>query len=157
MTVAAGTFDEDTLRRMRRQPLILIALVDVLVLAVGATAAVDLRRLQTPTGTALAWTQAALFGDCGDYRRYALPDPTDRRGDDERCRDLRTRTQPNRAASAGIALRRKGSEQSGSSATVRLEVTRTAGGSTVELHLRRVEGRWRVLLDPSACDAVGCA
>jgi len=34
------------------------------VLAVGVVAAVDLRRLQTPHGTALAWTGAAIFGDC---------------------------------------------------------------------------------------------
>lgn len=154
MTV--GALDAATLRRMRRQPLILIALFDVLVLAVGSTAAVDLRRLQTPTGTALAWTQAALFGDCGDYRRYSVADPTERRGPGELCRALRTSTQPNRTASAGIALRRRGSQQSGATATVRLEVTRKAEASTVELHLRRVDGHWRVLLDATTCAVVSC-
>jgi len=29
--------------------------------------------------------------------------------------------------------------------------------STVELHLHRVDGQWRVLLDPNVCDVVGCA
>lgn len=155
MTV--GALDEATLRRMRRQPLILIALLDVLVVGVGTTAAIDLRRLQTPSGTALAWTQAALFGDCGDYRRYAVADPTDRRGPDELCQDLRARTVDNRAASASIALRRRGSHQTGRTATVQLEITRKDVPTTVELRLRRVAGRWLVILDSAACDGVGCA
>lgn len=149
--------DPDTLRRLRRQPLILIALFDVLVLAVGSTAAIDLRRLQTPTGTALAWTQAALFGDCADYRRYSVPDVTDRRGPDQRCQDLRTRTQDNRAASASIALRRRDSRTTGSTATVHLQVIRKGAPNTAELHLRWVGGQWLVLLDATTCSNVGCA
>lgn len=93
MTV--GALDEATLRRMRRQPLILVVLLDVL--AGGATVAVDLRRLQT-------------------------------------------RTEPNRAASAGIALTRRDSRQSGASATVHLRVSRRPVSSTAELYLQTVGG-----------------
>ena len=108
MTV--GALDEATLRWMRPQPLILIA--RLLVLAGGATAAVDLRRLQA-------------------------------------------RMEPHSAVSAGIALARRDSRQSGASATVHLLVSRRQVSSTVELHLRRMVGRWRVLLDPAVCAVVG--
>jgi len=46
-----------------------------LTLAVGTIAAIDLRRLQTPRGTALAWTGAAVFGDCTAYLALSVPDP----------------------------------------------------------------------------------
>ena len=68
-----------------------IGITALLILAVGVTAAVDLRRLHTPRGAALAWTEAATFGDCRAF--LALSDPDDptaeRRTDDEICRSLR--------------------------------------------------------------------
>src|SRR3954470_11518509 len=80
--------------RMRRQPLLLIGLVGVLVLGIGIVSSVDLRRLRTPQGVALRWTQAAVFGDCGDYLHFSTgsSEDTDDRSRDELCRDLRAST-----------------------------------------------------------------
>ena len=112
MTV--GALDEGDAAVDAPSALILIALLDVLVPADGATAAVDLRRLQT-------------------------------------------RTEPNRAASAGIAPARRDFRQSLTSATGHLLVRRMEVSSTVKLHLRRVDGQWRVLFDPAVCAVVGRA
>ena len=92
--------------KAKRQPLLLMGLVNALVLGIGVTAMVDLRRLQTPEGTALRWTQAAVFGDCDDYLSYSVGDRTrsDERSPDELCRDLRASTRQARAESARIGL-----------------------------------------------------
>jgi len=57
---------------VRRGPEVLVG---VLALGVGVVAAVDLRRLMTPTGTALAWTGAAVFGDGTAYERLSVAEP----------------------------------------------------------------------------------
>ncbi len=79
-----------------------------LTLAVGTIAAIDLRRLQTPRGTALAWTGAAVFGDCMRYRELSVPEPDepqpDQRSDDELCRDLTRQTAGNRDAASEIGI-----------------------------------------------------
>src|SRR3954452_12192338 len=90
---------------MRRQPLLLIGLVGVLVLGTGIVSSIDLRRLRTPQGVALRWTQAATFGDCDDYFRYStgvLDRPRS-----EVCRALRASTEDARQNNAeiGLALR----------------------------------------------------
>ncbi len=146
-------------RRARRQPLLLIALLDVLLVAVASTAVVDLRRLATPQGTALAWTQAAVFGDCGDYLRLSIPDPTvaDRRTPEQLCTDLRAATRTARTNSARIALRPVGSTVRSSTATVRIELDQAAQPRVVVLELRRSGGGWRVLRDAQTCGSVGCA
>ncbi len=146
-------------RKAKRQPLLLIGLVNALVVAVAATAVVDLRRLATPQGTALAWTQAVVFGDCGDYLRLSVPDATaaDRRTPDQVCADLRQATRAARTNSARIALRPAGATVQGGTATVRIGLEQTAAKRTVVLDLRRTGGHWRVVRDPQTCGSVGCA
>jgi len=146
-------------RKARRQPLLLIGLINVLVLAVAATAVVDLRRLGTPQGTALAWTQAAVFGDCSDYLRLSVPAGTnaDRRTAEQLCADLRQATSTARTNSARIALRPAGSSVRGGTATVRIGLEQTARRRVVVLDLRRSGGTWRVLRDATTCGSVGCA
>src|SRR4051795_7892826 len=88
--------------RMRRQPLFLIGLVGVLVLGIGIVSSIDLRRLRTPQGVALRWTQAAVFGDCDDYLHFSVG--TDDRSRDELCRDLRAATADARRHNIDIGL-----------------------------------------------------
>lgn len=146
-------------RRARRQPLLLLALLNVLVLAVAATVVVDLRRLATPQGTGLAWTQAAVFGDCVAYLKLSEPDPAlpDRRTDQEICEDLNQATRTARTEVARIGLRPVGRDVRGASAVVRVRLTRPEGDVTVQLDLRRSHGRWRVVRDATTCASVGCA
>lgn len=166
MTPSAAT-DEDLLeqarqRRIRRQPVILLAVLNALVLAVGSTAALDLRRLDTPRGASLAWVQAAVFGDCTPYAELSLPDPADRRSDAQRCRDLRFRTRAARAMAAQIALRPGSAVTDGSRATADVVLTRPGSATlvsslTVSVALQRTGGHWRVLLDERTCAQVACA
>lgn len=140
--------------RLRRQPLILIALTAALVVGTGLVASVDLRRLQTPQGVALRWTQAAVFGNCDDYLRFstgALDRPRA-----EVCRALRSATQEARQDNASVGLRVERVTTRGTSALVVLGVTRQEGARTAELDLRRVGGRWRVVRDALSCAVVGC-
>ena len=145
--------------KARRQPLLLIVLINALVLGIAITATVDLRRLQTPGGTALRWVQAAVFGDCGDYLMFSVPDPTraDSRPRDQLCRDLRASTLSarNEALKIGLTLGSTVSDGPGK----RVEVTLTRKDVTTQLTLRLVRraGHWRVLRDDLTCSSVGCA
>ena len=137
-------------RRVERSPYVLVGLLLALVLGVGLTAAVDLRRLDTPAGAALAWAESAVFGDCPRYVLLSSPDPSG--GDDARreqvCRDLAARS-ADRAAATRVRLlaARPGSAE--------LVVERP--GETVPFRVALVrDGRWRVVLDDASCAAVGC-
>lgn len=141
--------------KARRQPLLLIALLNVLILAVAGTAVVDLRRLATPQGAALAWTQAALFGDCTAYARLSLA-PGDRRSQEQLCGPLRAGTATNRTQVARIGLRPGGAQVSGRTATVRVRLQRAGQDSVVVLHLLRRGSRWRVVRDAVSCALVAC-
>ena len=139
----------------------LIGTCVALSLAVGVVAAVDLRRLQTPRGTALAWTGAAVFGDCTAYDRLSLPDPDalrdERRTDTEVCRDLRRQTEDARenAARTGIDVLRV--ERDGDRAEVDVRVRRPDETDTVTLPLVRRGDGWAVVRTAPVCLAVGCA
>ena len=137
----------------------LIALVNVLVIGIGLTAAVDLRRLQTPGGTALRWAQAAVFGDCADYRMFSVPDASvpDTRSSDQLCQDLRATTAQARGESLRIGLHLKSVDVRGSRALVQLVLTRKEVPTPVSLDLARVKGHWRVLRDTLTCSSLGCA
>jgi hypothetical protein len=141
--------------RLRRQPLILIALTAALVIGTGLVASVDLRRLQTPQGVALRWTQAAVFGDCGDYLHYSTG-PLDRPRSDV-CSSLRVATEDARKHNAEIGLRVTSVTTRGASAVVVMRISRKDGTRTALLDLRRTGGRWRVVRDAGSCAAVGCA
>lgn len=147
---------------MRRQPLILIALFNVLILATAITVTVDLRRLQTPGGTALVWVQAAVFGECEKYRTYSVADPVlaapDSRTTDQRCRDLRAATATARADSIRIKLTLGSVQRNGDRAQVAVALVR--GDDPVRpltLTLLRLGGSWRVVRDARVCSQLVCA
>lgn len=142
-------------RSIARGPIGLIGVMVVLSLAVGTVAAVDLRRLQTPRGTALAWTGATVFGDCTAYDRLSLARDDDRT-DDQLCRDLRAGTQDARENASTIGIDVVSVEQRGREATVVVEVRRGDDEQTVPLELRRKGDGWGVLLTDEVCEAVGC-
>lgn len=148
-------------RKQRRQPLILIALVNALILLTGVTVTLDLRRLQTPGGTSLAWVQAAVFGDCEKYRTYSVADPSsaapDRRTADERCRDLRAATATARADSIRVKLTLGEVQRSGDTALVAVALTQNGKDERLSLHLVRSGGRWRVVRDAAVCAQLVCA
>jgi hypothetical protein len=148
-------------RKQRRQPLILIALVNALIIATALTVMVDLRRLHTPGGTALAWVQAAVFGDCEKYRRYSVSDPLsalpDSRTTNERCRDLRAATATARADSIRVKLTLGRIQRRGDRAQVAVELTQSGTATPLSLNLVRSDGRWRVVRDASVCSHLVCA
>ena len=146
--------------KAKRQPLILLATINALVLATGLTASVDLRRLQTPGGTALKWTQAAVFGDCHDYLAYSVADRTalpDERTEDQLCRDLRASTKQARADSITIGLTLGRVLEQPYGAEVELTITRAKTPTRVAMKLVKLGGRWRVVRDTATCSSVGCA
>ena len=145
-------------QRRRRGPPILLGTLLALTLAVGTVVAVDLRRLQTPRGTALAWTGAAVFGDCTGYLALSVPDPADPQEmrSDALCRALRQRSAANRSAATQIAIEVQDVRRAGSVATAFMLVRRPNGEQQVELMLRRNGDGWAVIRTPEVCAAVGC-
>lgn len=139
--------------RARWQVLILLLVIDLLVLAVGLISMVDLRRLQTPEGTALRWVQASVVGSCDDYLGYSVAsaDRPDPRTDDQICKDLRDRASKDRGMTYNLVL---------SAVTdTRVQILLTRGEVTVavDVALVRRDGAWRVLRNALTCDSVGCA
>lgn len=150
--------EEKRRAKMRRQPLLLVGLVGALVLGIGITAAIDLRRLATPGGTALTWTQAAVFGDCDDYLEYSVADGLqDTRSPEQLCRDLRSATADARATSATIGLTLGQVQERGDRAEVAVTLVRDRRPQEVRMRLVRTDDRWRVVRDTAACAVVGCA
>jgi len=155
---AERTLDVHAARRIRRTPGVVIGILALLVLAVGVTAAVDLRRLQTPRGAALAWTEAATFGDCGGFLALSVPSDatSERRNDDEICRALRSSTAEARTNATRIALQARSVQQRGRRASVSIDVRGPGGVRLVTLQLVRRGSHWLVLREPGACGAVSC-
>lgn len=139
-------------RSIARGPIGLIGVCVVLSLAVGTVAAIDLRRLQTPRGTALAWTGAAVFGDCTAYERLSFGD-----FDERTCRDLLAATEEARQDSSQYGIDVVSVAQSGREATVEVEVRTPEGAERVDLPLRRKGDGWAVELTDEVCEVVGCA
>ena len=137
-------------RSIARGPIGLIAVLLLLSLAVGIVAAVDLRRLQTPRGTALAWTGAAVFGDCTAYDRLSVG-----RDGDVPCTALRERTEEARSTAAQIGIDVLSVEQRGREASVEVEVRRPSGTRRAVLPLQRKGDGWAVVLGATACGLVG--
>jgi hypothetical protein len=148
-------------RQVARGPVSLIGVSLALCLAVGVVAAVDLRRLQTPLGTALGFTGAAVFGDCEAYQRLSVPDPAagapEPRSDAQLCTELRARTEPARAQAALIAITASDPQERGREAKVDVVVRRPDGERSVTLDLVRKDGGWAVVRTAPTCLAVGCA
>ena len=140
--------------RMQRQPLLMIALVGALVLGIGVVSSVDLRRLRTPQGVALRWTQAATFGDCDDYLHFSTG-PDDRARADL-CRDLRATTEDARQHNIEIGLTVRHVTHLGSSATVLIDVSRAGEVRHAQIELTRASGRWLVVREGTSCTVVQC-
>jgi hypothetical protein len=141
---------------VRRGPVSLIGVCLGVALLVGVVAAVDLRRLQTPDGTALAWTGAAVFGDCTAFRRLsALPDERD---DDEDCRVLRRRSEAARDRPAEVEIEVLSASEEGDRAAAVVRV-RQPGTPAERVPLSMVRGRgggWAVELTDETCALVPC-
>jgi len=138
-------------RSIARGPIGLIGVCVVLSLAVGTVAAIDLRRLQTPRGTALAWTGAAVFGDCIAYERLSFGD-----FDDSACLELIASTEDARQDSSQYGIEVVTVEQSGREAVVEVEVRTPDGMGRVDLSMRRKGDGWAVELTDDVCKAVVC-
>lgn len=152
--VAERSLDVQTARRVRRTPGVVIGIIGLLVLAVGVTAAVDLRRLQTPRGAALAWTEAATFGDCRAFLSLSTADVGDRRTDDDVCRTLRAATATARSEASRTRVIARSVRQQGRSAVAVMAVQVPAGTTVGTLRLVRRGHAWRVLRGP--CDDLSC-
>ncbi|MDT7572496.1 MAG: hypothetical protein QOE05_2670 [Actinomycetota bacterium] len=155
---AERSLDVQSARRIRRTPGVVIAILLLLTLAVGITAAVDLRRLQTPRGAALAWTEAAVFGNCRAFLALSqVDDPTvERRTDDEICRALRAATARARNDVTRISITPKSVVQQGRSADVLVQVRDPDGVHEVRLHLVHRGDDWLVVRSAGACGDVTC-
>ncbi|MCW2614622.1 MAG: hypothetical protein JWN08_1616 [Frankiales bacterium] len=147
-------------RRVRRGPEVLIGVTVLLALAVGTVAAVDLRRLMTPSGAALAWTGAAVFGDCTAYERLSVAAPgapADDRSSAERCQDLQAATARDRDDSSSVGIELLSVRQDRDSAQAQVRVTGPDGVADVRLELVEVSDGWAVVRTAPTCRAVGCA
>jgi hypothetical protein len=155
---AERSLDVQAARRIRRTPGVVVGITALLVLAVGVTAAIDLRRLQTPKGAALAWTEAAVFGNCRAFLALSRPDdPTaERRTDDEICQSLRAATARARNDASRISLNAVAVEQHGSTAVVVIDVRGPDGVRPATLNLVHRGNDWLVLRSAGACGDVGC-
>ena len=160
--LAEQSLEAAAAQRVRRTPTVLVALLALLVLGVGLVSSADLRRLQTPRGTALAWTEAAVFGDCRGYDKLSLRPPgegvaPDLRTGDQRCNDLRERSLDARLHSGAIRLDAGPATLVGTTATVEVRLSRAGSMRTASLALVRRGGGWAVLRDTAACGQIGCA
>ena len=156
------TLEVAAAKRIRRTPAVLISLLALLVAGVGLVSSADLRRLQTPRGTALAWTEAAVFGDCRGYQKLSLAPPADvlvvdRRSGEQRCTDLRRSTEDARLHSGSIRLDAVSVQRPGATAAVQVRLVRAGAERTVLLSLVRRGAGWAVLRDGSACAQIGSA
>jgi hypothetical protein len=156
---AEHKLEGDRARSVARGPITLVAVLVALSLAVGVTAAIDLRRLDTPLGTALGWTGAAVYGDCEAYQRLSEADPAgaaEARSDADVCRDLRALTTDAREMPASIDIRADAGPVRGDVAEVPVTVTRPGRERRVVLPLQRRDGDWRVVRTAEVCRVVGC-
>ncbi|MDP3711569.1 MAG: hypothetical protein Q8R60_03670 [Mycobacteriales bacterium] len=146
-----------TARQVRRTPVVVLGLLVVLTFAVGITAAIDLRRLDTPAGAAQGWVTATLSGDCARYRLLSTPDEPESRGEQQLCDDLADVARERLAAAVRTRVRVVGDVvQEGGLARVSVELA-PEGGTAVVKQLRLVErDRWRVVRDAAACELVRC-
>ncbi len=136
--------------RVRRgQVGLLLALITALLLA-GTTAAVDLRRLRTPEGTARAWAEATVFGDCDRHLSLSVAAPGAPVQDATLCRRLAAVPRVP-GTTVRTRLLSRGATRA-SAEGVLVTPTRTVA---VRLELRRRGAGWVVLRTPQAC-LLGC-
>lgn len=144
-----------TAATVRRGPVSLVAVMLLVALAVGVVAAVDLRRLQTPRGTALAFTGAAVFGDCTAYRELSVG--RDEGDEDARCLELRRLTEDNRARAGDVEITLVSAAERGDGARAVVRVRRPdEPAREVPLQLRRRGGGYAVELTEPTCAVLPC-
>lgn len=145
-------------RSIARGPIGLIAVLILLALAVGVVAAVDLRRLQTPRGAALAFTTAVVFGDCTAYQRQSVPPPGagEVRSDEEVCADLLRETAPAREAPTEYGVELLEVQEQGDAASAVVEVRRPDETARLDLELVRQGDGWAVVRSYELCLEIGC-
>lgn len=136
---------------VRRGPTSLIAVCLGVALVVGITAAVDLRRLQSPRGAALAWAAAAVFGDCTAYRELSSTEL-----DDEQCLELRERTEDARDDPQDVDVAVVEVREDGDRAVAVVRVRTEDREDRLEVDLQRRSGDWLVAPDAGLCDDVYC-
>ncbi len=143
--------------RVRRGQVGLLAALLAAVLLAAGTAAVDLRRLQTPLGTARAWSEATVFGDCDRSLALSVPAvPADGPARASLCRALAERSAVARDPSSGTRVTTRLVSRAGRRAVVRAVVTAdNVAPVSTELQLRRQGDDWRVVRDDDAC-RIGC-
>jgi hypothetical protein len=143
---------------IRRGPVSLVAVCLGFALLVGITAAVDLRRLKTPEGTALAFAGAAVFGDCNAYLRLSLRADDDERDDDERCERIRRATQEARDRPGDVEIELVSTEERAETAgaVVRVRQPGDATSQDVRLSMRPRGGGWAVELTERTCAVLAC-
>jgi len=140
-----------------------LLVLDLVVLLAGVGALLDLRRLETPAGTARAWVQAAIAHDCPrlvDLARGGLAARRQALGSAEFCAVVET-------AYAGMAVSgpvqlgplqprpvQPGPVQPGRAAALPLTGRTTR---LITLRLQRGGRRWRVVVDPLAGAALAAA
>lgn len=139
---------------VRRGPVGLIAVCLLVSLGVGTVAAVDLRRLQTPRGAALAWTGALLFGDCTGYDRLTAGPTGDAAA---RCLALRRTSAAARERPAQVGFEVLRVEPAGDRAAVVMRVREPGRpAADVPLRLERHGQRWLVAADSATCALLPC-
>ncbi len=136
-----------------------LLVLDLVVLLAGVGALLDLRRLETPAGTARAWVQAAIAHDCPrlvDLARGGLAARRQALGSAEFCAVVET-------AYAGMAVSgpvQLGPVQPGPAAQPQRAAALPLTGRTtrlISLRLQRGGRRWRVVVDPLAGAALAAA
>ena len=144
-----------TAATVRRGPISLVAVMLLVALAVGVVAAVDLRRLQTPRGTALAFTGAAVFGDCTAYRELSVG--RDGGDEDDRCLELRRRTEEARARAGEVEIELVSVTEGDEGAEAVVRVRRPGEPAReVPLELRRRGDGYAVELTAQTCAVLAC-
>lgn len=136
---------------VRRGPTSLIAVCLGVALVVGITAAVDLRRLQSPRGTSVSWAFAAVLGDCTAYRELSAAGL-----DDAQCLELRERTEEARDDADEVSVTVVEVAEADDRARSVLRLRTGDRQQRVELDLRRQGGDWLVEPDAAACEVVYC-
>ena len=134
-----------------RGPTSLVAVCLGVALVVGITAAVDLRRLQSPRGTSMAWVSAAVFGDCTAYRELSSTEL-----DDAQCLELRERTEEQREDPQDVDIAVLEAADEGDRARSVVQVVIDEREERVELALRKRGGDWLVQTDGPVCEVLYC-
>ena len=138
-------------RKGRRNAILVIGIINILVLVDGISGASDLRRMSTPQGAAAAWADAAASGDCDTYvdlegpARLAAdlagitlgPTVTTRKGG--LCQKVAMAWAGLSVQKSDVVLRQP------EAAVVRLTVSgQHAGPFTGEVFVSHITGKWRV-------------